>query len=61
MSERGWLKEVLHAAKADVDRWPDWMKNSPSNQQGTPSGNAACREAKTDAQQQQTDSARRDR
>jgi len=28
MSERGWLKEVLEAARADVNAWPEWMRQS---------------------------------
>lgn len=28
MSERGWLRQVLSDAKADVNSWPEWMRNS---------------------------------
>jgi hypothetical protein len=56
MSERGWFTTVLDAAKADYDRWPDWMKqSSTSSDQGvslntkndgsTSSGEIRCDEA----------------
>jgi hypothetical protein len=28
MGEKGWLRQVLSDAKADVNTWPDWMKQS---------------------------------
>jgi hypothetical protein len=28
MSDRGWLRQVLNEAKADVSAWPDWMQHS---------------------------------
>jgi len=32
MSERGWLKTVLDAARADVKNWPEWMRQSPEKE-----------------------------
>jgi hypothetical protein len=45
MSERGWLRQVLSEAKADVNTWPDWMKQSrcegePARSQNTRSSAA---------------------
>lgn len=33
MSERGWLKEILADAKADVNTWPEWLKTSGRERQ----------------------------
>jgi hypothetical protein len=45
MSERGWLRQVLSEARADVNTWPDWMKYSgcegePAHSQDTRLGAA---------------------
>ena len=45
MSERGWLKQVLSDAKADVNSWPEWMKNSSWDRTSTRSPKDGPRES----------------
>jgi hypothetical protein len=31
MDERGWLKGVLEEARAEVNSWPEWMREATGN------------------------------
>lgn len=31
MNERGWLKGVLEEARAEVNSWPEWMREATGN------------------------------
>lgn len=33
--KKDWLKKVLNDASADVESWPNWMKDSPDDRKPT--------------------------